>query len=292
MSITSALFTGVSGLINNGEAMNVIGNNLSNVNTIGFKGARTLFSDMLSASIGNNSQIGRGMQMQKVDNLFTQSSFETTENVTDLAIQGDSFFALGVPTAAPGAAVVATDAYYTRAGAFRTDNNRYLVNPDNYKVLGGDMVPIRFAATVTVGANTLNFQKVSGIDAQGVIRVLYADAAGNSSVQYYNGNDAVTDTAPGVKIAMGRVDNPGGLEKVGGTLFRSTGTGLGASGNPSITTANGSTEKINSNSLELSNVDMASQFVKMIITQRAYSANSKTITTTDEMMQEALGLKR
>ena len=66
MSVTSALYTGVSGLLNNGEAINVIGNNLANVNTVGFKSGRMLFSDMLSANIGNESQIGRGTQIQKV----------------------------------------------------------------------------------------------------------------------------------------------------------------------------------------------------------------------------------
>ena len=98
MSITSALFTGISGLVNNGEAMNVIGNNIANVNTIGFKYGRTLFSDMLSANMGNNSQVGRGVQIQKIDNVFSQSSFETTELVTDLALQGASFFALAHST--------------------------------------------------------------------------------------------------------------------------------------------------------------------------------------------------
>jgi len=91
MSVTSAMFTGVSGLLSNAEGINVIGNNLANVNTVGFKSGRMLFSDMLSSDIGNNSQIGRGTMIQKVDNLFTQSSFESTENVTDLALQGNSF---------------------------------------------------------------------------------------------------------------------------------------------------------------------------------------------------------
>ena len=66
MSITSAMFTGVSGLLANAEGINVIGNNLANVNTVGFKGGNTVFSDMLSANIGNGSQVGRGSQIQQV----------------------------------------------------------------------------------------------------------------------------------------------------------------------------------------------------------------------------------
>ncbi|MBV5337313.1 MAG: flagellar biosynthesis protein FlgE, partial [Deltaproteobacteria bacterium] len=84
------------------------------------------------------------------------------------------------------------------------------------------------------------------------------------------------------------------LLKVGGTLFRSSGeTGIPTTAFTGVgNTANGSSERMYSNSLEQSNVDMAAQFVKMILTQRAYSANSKTITTADEMTQEVLNLKR
>lgn len=127
MGVTTAMFTGISGLRNYAEGMNVIGNNISNVNTIGFKEGRTLFADMLYADIGKSSQIGRGVQMQQIQNQFTQGSFENTSNTTDLAIQGDSFF------------VVKNDAgtnMFTRAGAFTFDKNNVLVNPDGLKVMG------------------------------------------------------------------------------------------------------------------------------------------------------------
>ncbi len=265
MSITSALFTGVSGLVNNGEAMNVIGNNIANVNTIGFKYSRTLFSDMLSANMGNDSQIGRGVQIQKVDNVFGQSSFETTEVVTDLALQGASFFALGAPDAT--GAQSASASYYTRAGAFRVDSEGYLVNPDGFRVLDEARTPIQFDITT--------FGKVTSIDADGTIS--YLDNTG--AQQVYTS-----------KIGVALIPDPGQMEKIGGTLFLADAdTGIT---DASISAPNGTSERIFSNSLELSNVDLASQFVKMIITQRAYSANSKTITTTDEMTQEVLNLKR
>jgi flagellar hook protein FlgE len=265
MSITSALFTGVSGLVNNGEAMNVIGNNIANVNTVGFKYGRTLFSDMLSANMGNNSQIGRGVQIQKVDNVFSQSSFETTELVTDLAVQGSSFFALGAPDAT--GTVSANAAYFTRAGAFRVDKDGYLTNPDGFRVLDDARAPIKF--------DTATFGKVTKVGADGTIT--------------YLDNTGVEQTYAS-KIGLALIPDPGQMEKVGGTLFMA-GTDTGVT-DASITTPNGTSERIFANSLELSNVDLASQFVKMIITQRAYSANSKTITTTDEMTQEVLNLKR
>ncbi len=295
MSLTSTMFTGVSGLLNQAEAMNVVGNNISNVNTVGFKGSRMLFSDVLSTSVGSNSigQLGHGVQIQKVDTMYTQSSLETTSIPTDVAIQGDNFFALAKPATTGATAITPADAYYTRAGAFRVDSNRALINPDNYVVLDSTSQPIEFPATYVSGANTLNFQKVAGINAQGAISLLYSDAAGNSATVYYNGNGVIpVTTAPTVFLGTAKIPNPPGLEKVGGTLYRQTGTIIGGSGTPVISSQNGSTEKLMGNNLELSNVDLATEFVKMILTQRAYSANSKTITTSDEMTQEVLNLKR
>ncbi len=253
MSITSALFTGVSGLFNNGESMNVIGNNIANVNTIGFKYARTLFSDMLSASMGNNSQIGRGMQIQKIENIFSQSSFEATESVTDLALQGSSFFVLQGATG--------TGQYFTRAGAFHMDSTGYLVNPDGYRVLD--------EAGAAIYINPAAYGKITGIGADGTI-------------SYLDNTGAQQTYATRVGIAI--IPDTATMMKSGGTLFTAPAA--------TVQAADGVTERMFTNSLELSNVDLASQFVKMIITQRAYSANSKTITTTDEMTQEVLNLKR
>jgi len=295
MSITSAMYTGVSGMLANAEGINVIGNNLANVNTIGFKDSRMLFSDMLSTSLGNSSQVGHGVQIQKVDNIFSQGSLENTSTVTDLAIQGDGFFALGGPSAPAGTAVSTSNAYYTRAGSFRLDNSGLgLVNPDGYKVLDTAGMPIVFQATFAPGAPAAvqNFQKVAGIDSTGVITLLYADVNGNSSTLCYAGNGTapVAAGAAGiVHIAETTVPNPPGMVKQGGTLFTLT----AQSGTPAaLTFANGTNEKLLSNNLELGNVDMATEFVNMITTQRAYSANSKTITTADQMTQEVLNLIR
>lgn len=294
MSITGAMFTGVSGLLNNGEALNVIGNNISNVNTIGFKYGRTLFSDMLSANIGNDSQVGRGVQMQKVENVFGTSSFENTENVTDLGIQGNSFFALKPPTAA--APVAAQNAaLLSRAGAFHVDQNLTLVNPDGYQVLDTAGNPIKF--TNTGAAPTTDFAKIVKVEPNGLITYLAQDGI---TTNYYNTSGAVgvattpANAATVQRLAVVTAVDVTGLEKAGGSLYTPT----ASSGVPAaaFTLAgnqpNGTSEKVLSNSLEQSNVDMASQFVKMIITQRAYSANSKTITTADEMIQEILSLKR
>ncbi|MBC7963454.1 MAG: flagellar hook basal-body protein [Steroidobacteraceae bacterium] len=295
MSITSAMFTGVSGLLANAEGINVIGNNLANVNTVGFKDSRMVFSDMLAANIGNGSQIGRGTQIQKVDNVFSQGSFETTGSVTDIALQGNSFFALGKPG---GNAVVNQDkAFLTRAGAFSVDETLNLVNPDGYQVLDSTGAPIKFFDSGITPPTAGDFAQITKIDSSGAIT--YQDKLGG--IFFYStagvvGTAAFTANTNAV-LAVVNPPNPSGLEKVGGSLFlvgTNSGVPSAAFSNAagSVNIANGTSDKIFSNSLEQSNVDMAAQFVKMILTQRAYSANSKTITTADEMTQEALNLKR
>lgn len=296
MSITSAMFSGVSGLLANAEGINVIGNNLANVNTVGFKYNRMLFSDMMYVDAGNGSQLGRGTQIQKIDTVMGQGAFESTEVVTDLAIQGEGFFALAAPNEPAGTAIEPEDAYYTRAGTFRlgpettTGDPLPLQTPMGYKVLDQDRLPIMIPQVHTEDS-TYKLQKITSIENNGTIVCLYANDLGSPKTGYYTGDGNVmadpTD-AQLKKVGYGTVNNPPALAKEGGNLFKMT----PASGTPTIGRANGNNSKIFSNSLEQSNVDMAAQFVKMILTQRAYSANSKTITTADEMTQEVLNLKR
>ncbi|ABL01028.1 flagellar hook-basal body protein [Pelobacter propionicus] len=259
MSLTSAMLTGVTGLLANAEDINVIGNNLANVNTVGFKGSRTLFSDLLSTNIGNDSQIGRGTQIQKVDNIISQSSFDTTEITSDLAIQGSSFFLLESTTGSR---------YVTRAGAFRMNEDGYLVNPDGYFVLdeAGARILLDPAGTT-----------ITSIDSEG--EITYVDSA--NATQTY-----------GTKIGVATIPNVGALQKAGGTLYDVAASVAAGSGAITPSAADGVVNKIYSNSLEASNVDMASQFVRLIQTQQAYTANSKTITTADEMTDVVLNLIR
>lgn len=298
MSITSAMFTGVSGLLANAEGINVIGNNLANVNTVGFKYNRMLFADMMYVDVGNGSQLGRGTQIQKIDTVMGQGAFESTEVVTDMAIQGEGFFALTAPNSPIAGQVDAEEAYLTRAGTFRlgaadtttTPALLPMINPLGYKVLDQDRYPIAIPESVVAGGATYTFQKITTIENNGVISLLYADADGNPYTAYYAGVSGATTTNinDAKRVGYATVNNPPALSKEGGNLFRKTVT----SGDPTIGYANGNNSKVFSNSLEQSNVDMAAQFVKMILTQRAYSANSKTITTADEMTQEVLNLKR
>ena len=131
MSISTALFTGISGLNTLGNSMTVVGDNIANVNTIGFKGSRATFEDVLSQSISTaagTAQVGRGTTLSTVNILFQQGSFESTSEPTDLAIGGKGFFIVQQPGTSSD--------YYTRAGQFRFDKDGRFVNPAGYVVQG------------------------------------------------------------------------------------------------------------------------------------------------------------
>jgi len=129
MSLITSLFTGVSGLSGNSQAMNVIGNNIANVNTVGFKGSSAVFSDVFGAILTNGpvtSQLGLGTRMQGILPSFAQGSFETTTNALDLAVDGSGFFIVNN----------GTGNFYTRAGQFRL-NASGLVQTISGEILQG-----------------------------------------------------------------------------------------------------------------------------------------------------------
>jgi flagellar hook protein FlgE len=131
MSLTSSLFSGISGLTTLGNSLQIIGDNISNVNTLGFKASNYTFQDRLSqatATQSGTSQIGRGTALSDISASFEQGSFETTGNTTDLAIGGDGFFIVREGTSDSN--------FYTRAGNFRFNKEGYLVNPEGYVLQG------------------------------------------------------------------------------------------------------------------------------------------------------------
>jgi flagellar hook protein FlgE len=139
MSLINSLFAGVSGLRNHQSMMDVIGNNIANVNTIGYKGSRVTFSDTFNQFVrfGNNPtdlsggtntfQIGLGMKLNSVDRNWNQGTFERTGIVTDLALQGSGLFILENNG----------ERFYSRAGSFVFDADGKLVNPQNGAIVQG-----------------------------------------------------------------------------------------------------------------------------------------------------------
>ncbi len=132
MSLSSALFSGISGLNTLGNAMTVIGDNIANVNTVGFKGSRVTFQDVLSqtvATTAGSAQVGRGTNLAAISASFAQGSFESTDSTTDLAIGGEGFFIVRDPANE-------NNEFYTRAGEFRFDEDGNFTNPAGYIVRG------------------------------------------------------------------------------------------------------------------------------------------------------------
>jgi flagellar hook protein FlgE len=131
--VLRAMYTGVSGLRAEGEALGVVGDNIANVNTVGYKRQRAIFQDVLGHSIlaGTASAMpGSGVRMGDVQQMFTQGSLANTGVSTDVALNGDGFLVVS------GTVDGITGNFYTRAGQFVIDNQGFLVNSDGMKVQG------------------------------------------------------------------------------------------------------------------------------------------------------------
>jgi len=144
MGLTNALYTALSGMSANGEAITVAGNNIANVNTTGFKSSRPEFSDILGqsvASVGGFSQIGAGTTISGVTSVFSQGTFETTSRTTDLAIEGQGLFVLDG----------GQGRFFSRAGVFTFDRDGMLVNPAGLRVQGFEIDAATGAPTQALG---------------------------------------------------------------------------------------------------------------------------------------------
>ena len=129
--LSASMWTSVSGLMVHGNKMNVVGNNLANVSTLGFKSQRADFCDYLyvgAGSVSGNTQIGQGAATYALIGDFSQGSFESTNSVTDIAIDGNGFFKVRKPNS--------ENMFYSRAGDFYFNADRELQNPEGYLLQG------------------------------------------------------------------------------------------------------------------------------------------------------------
>ncbi|MEJ8302545.1 flagellar basal body rod protein FlgG [Saccharibacillus sacchari] len=271
-----SMYSGVSGMKGFQTKLDVIGNNIANVNTTGFKSSRVMFKDILSqTSAGataptderggaNAKQIGLGVSIGSIDTLHLAGSAMTTNNPTDLRIDGNGFFAVALTADAEGGNI-----FLTRAGDFHVDGAGNLVNSDGMFVLntGGGAITVPQGSSFSIGSD-------------GVVTM--RDAEG----------EVTTDN----QIARVVVPNPEGLEKAGGNLYRVGQNAMGPDAEELDLTAEGELNvaagSIVAGQLEMSNVDLTDQFTEMITAQRGFQANSRIITTSDEVLQEVVNLKR
>lgn len=310
-----SMFSGVSGLRTHQNKMDVIGNNIANVNTVGFKSGRVTFKDSIyqniySSSEGNNvyggsnpSQVGYGSQVSAVSVNFGTGSYEPTGFGTDCMINGSGFFIVGPKLEDMDTGLDNTvdnnkvsQMYLTRVGEFTIDGDGYLVDANKNVVYGfvpdqaatgtNDMtydtsvlkairLPIADDGDTTIGYDYEQTKNLTGIsiDSNGVISGQTADG---------------TTYKFGV-VAVANVTNPNALENSGNSYYKSiSNTGTVQAFEP----GSGATGILRSGCLEMSNVDLATEFSNMITTQRGFQACSKMITVSDEMLQELVNLKR
>ncbi|GAA4810476.1 flagellar hook-basal body complex protein [Nocardioides caeni] len=279
-----SLFAGISGLRVNQTMLDVTGNNIANANTTGFKASTTVFSDtlsqMLTAASGGNAerggtnpiQIGLGVQLAATSTNFGQGSAQLTGRQTDVMLNGDGFFVL-----ADGAENV-----FTRAGAFTFDQNGILVSPTGMRVQGYelDALGVPTGGLVDVDLSLIDASLPPGVEltsysisADGKVRGVFSDGVQRDVCQ----------------LAVADFTNPMGLEKIGDTTFRASANSgavdLGVAGE-------GQRGTIQAGALEMSNVDLSAEFTNLILAQRGFQASSRVITTSDQVLEELVNIKR
>jgi flagellar hook protein FlgE len=254
--------TGVSALEQFQQQINVIANNIANVNTVGFKQGDVNFEDTLSETIGSNAagstQVGTGVATASITNDFsTPGSLTSTGIQSNLAIDGTGFFVVKDPTSG--------NSYVTQDGSFSVDQNGYLVTSSGLRLQGtnGDL-QIAGSSTATVSSYT--------ISSDGTVTVNLSDG---------------TTSSPG-QIMLQNYSNPDQLVKDGNNLYTAPASAGGLAA--AVAPGTGGLGTIESGYLEMSNVDLAGQLTDLIAAQQAYSANSKVITTSDNVMQTLVNL--
>lgn len=277
-----SLWSAASGMIAQQTNLDTIANNLSNVNTAGYKKDTVEFKSLLYQTLQSTStnnagenkpvpaQVGLGTRTGSITTVFTQGNLQATDNNTYMAIEGTGFFKVRdqdgnvcytrdgsfclQPTADGGAMLCTSQGY-----PVLDQNNNTIVLPSGYKT--GE---ITVDSEGNIFATDLNEQKVA----------LTATVNG----QAYN-----------QKIGLVQFNNPSGLNSVGNNLYMES----VASGAPLEESANQGLKKsvVRQGYLEMSNVQVADEMVNMIVAQRAYEMNSKAIQASDEMLQQANNLR-
>lgn len=253
------LYSSATGMRAQETMIDVTANNLANVNTHGFKKSQVNFADLLYSTlkpagteiaagqqIPNGLQVGSGVRPVSTTKIFTPGTFQQTGNTFDIAIEGDGFFKILMPSG---------DFRYSRNGAFTLDGNGQLVTSDGYLLDGGITIP-----------QGINFERIS-VGADGSV----------SGVA--NGSPGALQNFGNIQIA--RFLNPAGLSSEGNNLFSAT----PASGTETLVVPGiDGAGTLRQGFLEGSNVEIVTELISLISAQRAYEINSRAIRAGDEML--------
>ena len=271
------MFAAISGLKTHQVMLDVTSNDIANVNTIGYKSARTTFKDSLTqlqrgasgpgggTGGANAAQIGLGTQLGSIDNLMQSGALQSTGNPLDVAIQGPGMFRVAPSAATPPVANPAA-VEYTRAGNFTTNSTGYLVTQDGYFVQGRTAGGADTLINVPPGSTNVAIGQNGD--------VTYVDGTGTRVTAGY--------------LSLATFSNSAGLERTGNNRWLQSAN----SGAPTIGTPSAQMGFTTAGAIEMSNVDLAQSFTNMITAQRGFQANSRVISTSDEMLQDLVNLKR
>ncbi len=264
MALLNSFNSGVAGIKTFSKSLEVIGDNIANVNSTGFKTSRVTNQDsfietMRAPTAGNGNggglngmQVGMGSNVASISQKFTQGALTTTASPTDLGISGNGFFKVTDPN---NAGVE----YFTRAGDFRLDDTGSLVT--NGGLLVDGTTPNMFAE----------------VDSFSIAK--------DGTITTYKDGEASTNLGP---INLYTFANQNGLKREGANLFSNISN---AAGEATLLESPGISDIIQG-TLELSNVDLTQEFSDLIVAQRAFQANSRVITVSDSVMDEVVNLKR
>lgn len=308
--MVKSMFSGIAGLRAHQQKMDVIGNNIANVNTYGYKAGRVTFKESIyqttsSSSDGtdvfggsNPSQVGYGSQVGTIDLMFSNGSYAPTDSAMDCMIDGQGFFIVGdkgldidLGGDIDEVSENMTKTMLSRVGNFTFDGDGYLCDGSGNVVYGfgytsgaieeGRLQPIRTPYVDSTG------NIVDAGDAGATPLKLNSVSISKSGEIIGNDSDGKSYTVG--MVALANVPNPNALEKSQGPYYEiRENTGYVLPYKP----GEGTTGKILNYGLEMSNVDLAKEFSEMITTQRGFQANTRIITVTDEMLQELVNIKR
>jgi len=266
MTMMRSLWTAASGMVGQQFNIDTISNNLSNVNTTGFKKQRAEFEDLLYQTqllagtpatevteVPTGIQVGHGVKVAATQKMFEQGSLQSTENKLDMALEGEGFFKIQLYDGSMS---------YTRDGSFKVDSNRQVVTSNGYLLEPPIVLPENFIM------NSLSISQDGRVTVKTV------------------GEEGPVEVG---QLEMYRFVNPAGLRSIGGNLFKTTpASGEEIAGQPGLD----GMAKVHQGFLEMSNVKVVEEMVNMIVAQRAYEVNSKAIQTSDSMLGTAIALKR
>lgn len=281
------MYSGISGMKNSQTKLDVIGNNIANVNTTGYKKAMVNFQDMMSQTTSgaqgatatrggvNASQVGLGSTIGAISNIHTQGFQQVTNNPLDFAIEGDGMFVLVEGVNAEGGATNIGEldnvtTAYSRAGNFFLDDNGNIVNSQGLYLVGFVGEPPQ-ESTINIPETAQSFSVQS-----------------NGTINYIDANG---DTQVAGQVALASFSNPSGLQKAGNNLYLDS-PNAGLADQLYTPESENLGSSVVSGSLEMSNVDLSEEFTEMITAQRSFQANTRIITTSDEILQELVNLKR